>query len=551
MSSRGLSQLAIGTTSAEALRMMRRTILAAAIWSSVAYAQPPHEVPSSDDSDGPEARSMLPIRLDDVIEVAVRQAPDLMRAKIDRVAALDAAEGQGRAQAWILSSAANLTRSGVADHTEVAPSAVVSEDTIGVSLGIGRNLPTGGSFSLELGVQHTKQEFNAVTGLTTANQTMPMPSPAGTDSQGHPLDTLDQSQSSLKATLKQPLLRGFGPGVALAPQHKADLAASEATVKAQLAAEQMVKDVVDAYWDLSYAAFEVDVRQQALELARKQELLTHEQMRAGAAPSTAIDQVTYELATREEALLAAQLALEQKSLELRRKAGLELGRRDIVMQPGEPFEIGREEFDVDEVLERSHQANRQLASVQLEKKLADVDVAVAEDAMKPQVDLNVSGALIGFGPDTGDSLSGIGNGDSYQVTAGLSISLELSGAARKNRDAALAKRRRLDVDRADLVRQIDSAVVTSVHTVTAARTRVALADKAIAVAEEVVRTERASFIANRSSNIQVLKQQTALVEARLRRGKAIIDYHQAVAQLQFLSGTLLEQYRVNVRTRRS
>ncbi len=539
--------MAIGTTSAVALRMMRRTILAAAIWSAVAHAQPPHDVPSTDESDGPEARAALPIRLDDVLEVAVRQAPELMRAKIDRVAALNAAEGEGRAQAWILSSSANITRSAVADHTDVAPSAIVAEDTIGASVGIGRNLPTGGSISLELGVQHVKQEFNAVTGLTSATQTMPMPSPAGSNSQGQPLDELDQSQASLRATFKQPLLRGFGPGVALAPQQKADLAASEATIKAQLAAEQMVKDVVDAFWELGYAAFEVDVRQQALELAHKQEQLTHEQMRAGAAPASAIDQVTYELATREEALLSARLALEQKSLELRRIAGLELGRRDIVLQPGEPFEIGPEEFDVDEVLALSHQANRQLATVQLEKKIADVDVAVAEDQIKPQVDLNVSGALIGFGPDTGDSLGGVGNGDSFQVTAGLTISIELSGAARKARDAALAKRRRLDVDRADLIRQIDSAVVTSTHTVTAARTRVALADKAIAVAEEDVRSERASFIANRSSNFQVLIKQSQLVEARLRRGRAIADYHEAVAQLQFLSGTLLAQYRINVR----
>ena len=35
--------------------------------------------------------------------------------------------------------------------------------------------------------------------------------------------------------------------------------------------------------------------------------------------------------------------------------------------------------------------------------------------------------------------------------------------------------------------------------------------------------------------------------ALLSRGRAVADYHIAVAQLQFLSGTILEQYRVNVR----
>ena len=35
--------------------------------------------------------------------------------------------------------------------------------------------------------------------------------------------------------------------------------------------------------------------------------------------------------------------------------------------------------------------------------------------------------------------------------------------------------------------------------------------------------------------------------AKLRRARAIADYHIAVANLQFHGGMLLEQYRVNVR----
>ncbi len=186
--------------------MKRRTILAAAIWAGLAsptlHAQPGATPPSAqdvdDESDGPEARAVLPIKLDDLIEVAVRLSPDLARAKIDRVAARDAAAGEGRAQAWILSAGANVSRSAVADHKDVAPSAVVADDTIQASVGIGRNLPTGGTFSLEFDAEHQKQEFNAVTGLTA--QGVPQPSPAGTTPQGQPLDVLDQSQTALRAT---------------------------------------------------------------------------------------------------------------------------------------------------------------------------------------------------------------------------------------------------------------------------------------------------------------------------------------------------------------
>jgi len=507
-----------------------------------ADAAPPR---GDDDGDGPEAQAMLPVKLDDLIEVAVRLAPDLARAKVDRSVAIDVAAGSRRDQAWVMTSHAEYSRSAVADHVEVPPFSIVAQDQVSGGIGIAKNLPTGGQLSVEADLAHTNVEYNVYDRLFNGQGSAAQGSPTGTNQNNNPYEFQSQNQTKLAATLKQPLARGFGPDVALANQKKADLAATEATIKAQLAAEEMVRDLVVAYWELAYSSFEVDVRTQGVDLAKKQDQLTHEQIRAGAAPSTALGSTTYEIATREEALLRAQLDLEQKSLELRQKAGLEMGKRDIVVKPGEVFDVGQDDFDVEETLARSHQANRQLATVQLERKIADVDLAVAQDQVKPQLDLQLQGAVTGQGDSTGESVGSIG--DSFQVTAGISMSFELSGAARRNRDAAQSKKHRLDIDRADLERQIDVQVVTSVKKVTAARTRVALADKAIAVAEDNVRAERANFMAGRSTNFQVMQQQGQLIDARLGRGRAVADYHEAVAQLQFLSGVLLEQYRVNVR----
>ena len=56
------------------------------------------EVPDDQiDQDGPEATSVLPIKLDDLIEIAVRQSPELARSKNDRLAA----KGQAAAAAPI------------------------------------------------------------------------------------------------------------------------------------------------------------------------------------------------------------------------------------------------------------------------------------------------------------------------------------------------------------------------------------------------------------------------------------------------------------------
>lgn len=517
----------------------------------VADAKPRHaRVAQNEDqdeeSDGPEAKAALPIKLDDLIEVAVRLAPDLARAKIDRVAANLDAEGTRRDQAWIASTTVEAKRSALAENVEAPPFSVVAQSSIAGGVGLGRNLPTGGNLQLEAGVQNQTTEYNIVNRLHQAKEQQQ--APAGTDADGNAYDLLYRNTASLRATLKQPLSRGFGPAVALANEKRADLQASEATIKAQLAAEEMVRDLVIDYWDLALTSYTLDVRNQSLELAKKQDDLTHEQMRAGSVPSTALNAVTYEIQIRQEAVLRAQLELEQKSLDVRRKAGLELGRRDVLVRPAEVFDVGEDEFDVEEMLERSHAANRKLATVQLQQKIADVELDVAESQTKPALDLTVSGAVMGDGDNAGTAIGAIG--DSYEVTVGLSLSFELSSAARKSRDAARARKRRLDVDREDLMRQIDVQVVAAVHQVTAARTRVALAEKAIIVAEENVRAERASFMVGRTTNFQVMQRQSELIEARLRKGGAVADYHKAVAQLQFLSGDILPQYRVNVRSKK-
>jgi outer membrane protein TolC len=131
--------------------------------------------------------------------------------------------------------------------------------------------------------------------------------------------------------------------------------------------------------------------------------------------------------------------------------------------------------------------------------------------------------------------------------AGLTMSFELSGAAKAAHAAAVARRHLLDIERVDKEREIDAQVVVAAKSVMSDRTRVALADKAVAIAENNVKAERAKFLTHASTNFQVMQVQTKLIEARLRRGQAVAAYRTAVAKLQFLSGTLLDTYRIHIR----
>jgi outer membrane protein len=512
------------------------------------YAQPSGSVDDDDASEaeigGPEATSMLKIHLGDIVGVIVTQSPDLAKAKFDRTIAKDQAEAERRGQAWVATASANYSQNGIADHVEAPPYSVVEQDTLQGTIGIGRNLPTGGSISFEVGVQHQHTEYNILDTLQNLSTT-----DASTGSGSGNMPTAEDAfsiNSHVQFTIKQPLVRGLG-NVAVANERKADLAAAEATIKAQLQAEDTLKDVISSYWELAYAGWSVDIRLQSLDMAQKQEVLTHDQVRAGTASTTSVSQVNAQIYQRQEELLKAQVDVESKSMDLLRKSGFTLEHREMLLHPAEKMEIGDDEFDIDEVLARAKVANRKLATLQIERKSADVDIQVAEDLTKPQVDLTGTGALIGIGDSAGDSLAGIGNGDGYQFTVGLSLSWEMSGAAKKGRDAAVVKRSRLEIDRIDAERQIETQTVLAVKQVAAARKRVEFATKAKLASNDNVRSERMQFQAGRTTNYNVLQRQGEAINARLSLARAVADYHIAVATLQYLSGTLLDQYGIDVK----
>jgi outer membrane protein TolC len=478
------------------------------------------------------------VTIDDLVAVAVRLSPDLARARVERYVAAEEADAAKKPMAWIVTSGADYKRMAIGYDVDVKPFDVVAQQTIAANVGIGRRLPTGGSIQLGVGLARTEQELDIQDYQVTK---------LGEEILEY--EFIDQTKSNTHATITQPILRGFGSDAALAPQRKAELGAVVGTLRAQIAAEELIRDLVNGYWEVAFASFELDVRVESLNLAKKQEQTTREELRAGTVAASAINAVQYQLAVREEAVLRARQALATRSLELRRRSGLEIGRRDMVLQPSEPFEITATDWTVDDVLDKIRSSNRQVAAVKLDGQIADVEVRAADDATRPQLDLQLTGALIGYGDSADTSLSSMRNADSYEVGIGLSLSFEISGAAVAARDAARARRRKVDIERDDLERKIETAAVDSVQSVDAARTRVTLAERAIAVANENVKAERANFLVGRSNNFQVLERQEELVDAHLRRGRAIADYHIAVAQLEFLAGMLLDHYRVDVRAR--
>lgn len=476
------------------------------------------------------------VSLDDLVAVAVRQSATLARARADRSIARAEADAAGLEQDWVTTAEVGYQKVRVGDNVDPQLVQLFEDDRVRGTVGLAKKLGTGATLTAQVGLVQTTQEYELdavlVENLDEARLVE--------------AEFVDNAQASAKLEITQPLARGLGD-ISAARQRRAELAAEGANVKTQLAAEEMLRDLVVAYWELAYAAHELQIRQQSLALARTQHGVTLDAKRAGTVAHNALKAVEYQIAVREEALLRAQLEVEARSLELRRIVGLEVSRRDLVLVPGEPFAIAPVRVEVDEALALALADNPRLQVLLADKRVADLDVAAARDAARPQVDLALAGTLLGDGATSGEAVGGLGSGGGYELSASLRFSFEIGDSHRGATRAATERRSKVVLDAQDLRRMIETEVVQAVHAVAAGEKRAELAEKAIDVAGDSVDAERAAFLAGRTSNFSVMERQDELIEAHLRRGRAIADHHQAVAKLEFLTGTLLDRYRVEVR----
>ncbi len=492
---------------------------------------------------GIEGIATFDVTLDELIDATIRASPELARTKSDRAVAKGKAGAARADQQWTAKADVTYDRFSIGGDVEnVEPQQTVDQRQFRSSLTLGRNVPTGGNVSVQLGFERTQVEIAIDPGAFDVNPLMP---PGG--EQVIIDEIYAKHRTNVIAAFKQPLGRGFGPDVALANQKRADLQMTEATLKTQLEAERIIQEVITGYWELAYSFLEVEIRQQALAAAKAHEKETRIAVRANMQPARENLAVSLEVAQREEAVMKAQLDYEKKSLELRRKTGISIDQREVVLRPTGEFKIGEEEFEVEEVLAQSRKVNRKLAQIIIQKKQAELDVKVAKNGMLPQIDVSLQGGLLGQGDSTSSAFGAAFGADGFQVVANLSVQFDISGAAKSNLEAAEAQKSRVEVDRIDQERTLETEVVQSVRLVKSAAVRVELAQRAVTAAGLNVEAENVLFQALKSSNSNVAQRRSDEVEARIREARAIADYNIQVAALRSITGTLLTEYGVDVR----
>ncbi|RMH42844.1 MAG: TolC family protein [Deltaproteobacteria bacterium] len=471
----------------------------------------------------PDAGPARRLTLADVLAVAVRQSPDLERAAIDeRVAQAAYLESLG-IDDWLVTGVATAR---VVELPEQSSRVFAGQKGADLAVTLARSLATGGAVSATAGA--------GVRTSLACDLTLTC-------------DEVTLKAANVRVTFDQPLLRGRGAAVARAAQRKADIGRSIAALSRQAAALDALQRVIAAYWEVAYAARDLAIRRGSLELAREQLRITRAGIDAGSIAPTEAVAVEQGIVEREEAIVAAEVNVAERSLDLRRIAGLEIGPGEVLIEPAEPTGPLDRRFDVNAAVARALERSPGLRAIALQGEQAEIDAIVTANGLQPVLDLHVEGGPDSETASTADTLEQLATFDSYSVSASLTFQHEIGSRAARGADRrAQLARRRVKVDLEAARRETAVATAQAVHLARAAQRRIALAEQAIALAEQTLRNEQARFQAGTATNFDVLQRQQAVEQARLRHARAVVDYLSAAAQVDALTGDLLDRYGIRI-----
>ncbi|GAB4539136.1 MAG: hypothetical protein Tsb0020_52960 [Haliangiales bacterium] len=469
------------------------------------------------------------MRLSQVLESTLARETSLEQATIDvRIADAGVLEAAG-IDDWFLGANLGWSRSVSFFEQPLAGSSTASVYRGDVDLS--RSISTGGTVTVHADASYSDSEVRydmEVPGFDQVMQTT-------------------RFRDNLRVSLNQPLWRGRGSHYARSGQALAMSNRDAVSLTREATANRVISQVISAHWEIAYAWRDLAIRRASLALAEEQLRNTRARIEVGAVAPTEALAVEQIIASREEAILNAELNVTNRSLTLRGLAGLEIGPGEIDLWSDAPVTITPRAFDINELLARAFAQSPDLAALKVRREELAYQVELARDEIRPQIDLDASFGPAGSGEDVSEALS-----DTVRfrnITVGASLNLQHTfgqRAARGRAEGARERLARLEVDIRATETQITQDLVTAVKQAQIAQKRVALGDTVIGLAERNIAAEQARFDLGRATNFDVLERQDELEQAQLQRARAVVDYLLAVTTLDALTGDLLSRYGIRL-----
>ena len=468
---------------------------------------------------------VVPLRLEDVVALAGRNAPALRQARLSALATEGGVIEAGGMYDPVFF--ADLTYSYLEQPTSGFFSTFFPENettTITGNQGLRGMLLSGATYEVSLREQDQSANFLAE----------------------------DQADVSFSAAFTQPLLRGGWELVTDQQRRTAENSREEGYEGVRQAATDSVQAAVDAYWDLLFAIEDVKVKEFGVTLAEESKAVTEARFKVGSVAEVEVVQTEAEIASREDALLTARNTVRQAQDRLRllitEFEGQDGSDWTVDFQPiSELPEAIATSMNWEAALNVALDQRGDLRQERVRVRQAEMDWQVAQRNTDPKLDLVLSGNSFGQDTAVGGAFSPVRKFEFPGYSIGLVFEMPIGnrsfrGAESRTRATYLLRLQSMQ----DLQNQIASEVRDAVRAVNFFSDRVAATAKAKRVAARQLDAEQRRLREGVSTNFQVLQFQDDLLAAQSAELGALTSYAKAVTKLNTVQGLQWDGARIDL-----
>jgi outer membrane protein TolC len=348
--------------------------------------------------------------------------------------------------------------------------------------------------------------------------------------------------SGLSASISQPLLRNAGDRINTYAIRIAEYEHQVTNAQTKLEVIRVIAAADRVYWRLYAAREELDVRKKQYELAEIQLGQARRFVEAEERAKIEIIRAEAGVAQQLEAIIIAENVLRDRERGLKRilnKKGLEMQTHTVLIPATKPdpipYELAKQPL-VDKAIE-----NR-MEMLELELKIAE-DISTIDymrNQTLPLVTLDYTYNISGLGATRDDSFDLLFDNRFEDHRLGLQLSIPLGNEAAKSRLRQAFYQRRLRLATRDRRRTlIENEVLNAVDQLEANWQRILASRQNAILAGHLFDAERRQFEFGLRTSTDVFDAQTKFADAQSAEILALAEYHIALVDLGYATGTLL------------
>jgi len=344
----------------------------------------------------------------------------------------------------------------------------------------------------------------------------------------------------------QPLFRGFGSDVNLAPIRIARIAHAESVWQFRNTVMDVVTRTALIYHDLLFARENLEVELRSRSLAQR--LLDDNTQRADIGVMSPLD-VTgarAEVAAREEGVILARRSVRDNENFLKQLVTDEVQK--ILGRPVEPRTVPRLDPPVEDVvvaIGRALEWRPDYRQALLDLGRRSLNIVVARDGVLPRIDLTASFGVNGLDRSLADSIQRTIDQEGPEWTVGAVVRVPIGNRGpRARRDTAELERAQALVSLKRLEQDIVVTVDNALGQIETGRQRIEATRQARLLARERLDAEEEKLRAGTSTTFVVLELQKDLATAEAAELRALADYNKAVITFDREIGATLDRHQI-------